>query len=154
MQSESVVRWATAISSNGSDGRKIIFRFAQELNPAFKRSSQPDRVILVWKYASDTGQPVRAEHDRMNTLEDLLEPAVNDCATLALVSTGENLREWIYYATSEQEFLDKLNSALAGHEPFPIEIYTANDPEWINYEKFRQGVRDPSVARSSSEIGG
>lgn len=156
LKSDSIVRWATAVSKDASNGRSIVFRFAQELSPGFARSSQPDRIILVWRYESETGQPVRNEHVRMDTLEDLLEPVleVNNCATLALVSTGENLREWIYYARSEDEFLDKLNFALAGYEPFPIEIYTAKDPEWSDYEEFRQRVRDPSKERSSSPTNG
>jgi len=79
----------------------------------------------------------------MNILEDALEPVLSqgNFATLALVSTGEDLREWIYYAKSEDEFFSRLNYATAGMPKFPIEVHTAFDPEWGTYEQFKDGLR-------------
>jgi len=133
--------WATAISRNGD--RAIIFRYIQELGPHSQRHSQKDRVIIVWKYKSESGMPSKGERERMDSLEDLLHPKVekNGFATLALVSTGENLREWIYYTKSQEEFLNRLNKALREQAPYPIEIHTAADPEWSSYERFKAGVR-------------
>ena len=122
MQDDScVLVWATAISTNASNGRKIIYRYAQELSPSFEPGSQPCRVIIVWRYSSDSGQPYTEEHASMNLLEDTLEPVLdrNHSATLVLVSTGENLREWTYYAKSEDEFMTRLNDALSGIRTFP-----------------------------------
>ena len=134
--------WSTAISSNKDSGRKIIFRYASKFSSRFDRASQPIRIILAWNYESENGQPVSEEHQRMNELEDALEPLLeSDFATLALVSTGENLREWTYYAKSEQEFMARLNYALAEKPRFPIEIHIAHDPEWAMYEDFASGVR-------------
>jgi hypothetical protein len=147
MASESnVAVWATATSTHSGNGRVIIFRFAREFHPYFDKALQPDRIIIVWKYESETGQPLSDEHQRMNLLEDKLGSIVFDgeFATLALVSTGENLREWIYYARSEDEFMDRLNQALAD-TAFPIEIHTAIDPTWENYEAFRKGLRTPTI---------
>jgi hypothetical protein len=81
----------------------------------------------------------------MNALEDALAPVVagDDFATLVLVSTGENLREWTYYAKAEDEFMARLNYAFIGEEPFPIEIDVQSDQEWSMYEKFKAGVREP-----------
>jgi hypothetical protein len=143
VQESSVSVWATAISTNASNGRKIIYRYALELSPTFERGSQPCRAIIVWKYSSDSGQPYTEEHAAMNLLEDTLEPVLfqDDFATLALVSTGENLREWTYYAESEDEFMIRLNSALGGMPGFPIEVHIAEDPAWTVYEQFRAGVK-------------
>jgi len=55
---------------------------------------------------------------------------------LALVSTGENLREWIYYTQSGEEFFNRLNTALAPRPKFPIEIRSAADPAWATYAGF------------------
>lgn len=79
----------------------------------------------------------------MDLMEDALEPLMekDGFATLALVSTGENLREWTYYAKSEDEFMARLNKALAGKPAFPIEVHTATDPKWTMYEKFKAGVQ-------------
>lgn len=140
--SSNVRTWATAISTNAHDGRKIVFRYAQELNPVFDPASQPVRIIMVWKYESEGGQPTAEDYQRMNLLEDTLESALNqDLATLALVSTGEGLREWTYYVRSEDEFLARLNYAFPGSPRFPIEIHTAYDPNWDVYRDFKSGVR-------------
>ena len=121
--SPAVEVWATAISTNSTNGRRIIFRYAKELRPSFDRSVQPDRIVIVWKYVSENGQPNPDEHSDMNQSEDALERVLqgSQVATLALVSTGENLREWTYYAQSEDVFIERLNLALE-----PIEIHTAS----------------------------
>jgi hypothetical protein len=136
--------WATAISTDVQNGRRIIFRYAKAFSPTFDRASQPIRIIIVWKYQSEMGQPIAEEHQRMNLLENALDSVLNQdhFATLALVSTGEDLREWTYYAKSENEFMVRLNYALAGMSAFPIEIHTACDPTWNMYEQFKAGVRD------------
>jgi hypothetical protein len=135
--------WATAISTNAHNGRKIIFRYAKELSPSFDQASQPVRTIIVWKYRSESGQPTAEDHQRMNQLEDMLESVLKEdgFATLALVSTGEDLREWTYYAKSDTEFMARLKYALAGMPAFPIEIHTASDPKWDMYEQFKTGLK-------------
>ena len=142
--SSNVRVWATAVSTNAHNGRKIIFRYAKELSATFDPMSQPVRIIIVWKYESESGQPPAEDHQRMNLLEDVLESALNrDCfATLALVSTGEGLREWTYYAKSEDEFMARLNYACARIPAFPIDIHTAYDPDWDVYGQFKAGVRE------------
>jgi hypothetical protein len=56
-----VLTWATAVSTNKNNGRQIIFRYAEHLGPNFDRSSQPFRIIIVWKYQSANGQPIGEE---------------------------------------------------------------------------------------------
>jgi|SRR5665213_941763 len=139
-----ILKWATAISTNKSNGRMIIFRYAQEFDPRFDRSEHPDRVIIVWKYQTETGQPNSEDHARMNILEDALESALEEdlFATLALVSTGENLREWTYYARSADGFVERLNNALKTHAPYPIDIHSAVDPTWSTYERFKADLHE------------
>jgi hypothetical protein len=139
-----VQTWATAISKNAHNGRKMIFRYAEQFRPTFDRASQPIRIIIVWKYQSESCQPFAEDHQRMNLLEDTLELVLKDdgFATLALVSTGEYLREWTYYAKSEDEFMGRLNCAFVGMPAFPIEIHIATDPNWDVYEQFKAGVRE------------
>jgi len=139
-----VQSWATAISTDLQTDRRIIFRYAEAFGPTFDRTSQPIRIFIVWKYKSERGQPMAEELQRMNILEDALEPVLNrdHFATLALVSTGEDLREWTYYAKSEDEFMARLNFAFAGMSPFLVEIHIAHDPSWETYERFRAGVKE------------
>jgi hypothetical protein len=135
--------WATAVSTNADNGRRVMFRFAKEFSPSFDKASQPDRIIIVWRYESETGQPTSDVHQQMILLEDSIEAILrqDSLSTLALVSTGENLREWIYYSRSEEEFLDRFNLALIGLPIFPIEVHTASDPAWLNYEQFKSGLK-------------
>jgi hypothetical protein len=86
---------------------------------------------------------VSEELQRMTLLEDSLASALEEdhFATLALVTTGENLREWTYYAESDDQFLARLNLALHGMPVFPIEIHTAHDPTWSVYTQFMAGVK-------------
>lgn len=142
--SDDVVTWATATSTHATNGRVIVFRYAKDFRTTFQKSSLPIRVILVWHYDSQSGMPAKSEREAMDRLEDLLGPVIekSKLAVLPLVSTGENLREWTYYARSEEEFLRALNTALANQPRFPIEIHAAPDPEWLTYEYFREGVRE------------
>jgi hypothetical protein len=52
-------------------------------------------------------------------MENALESALEEehFATLALVSTGEVLREWTYYAKCEREFVARLNYASCASIP-------------------------------------
>jgi hypothetical protein len=136
--------WSTATSSNPTTGRVIIFRFVSKFIATFDRTSQPNRIIIAWKYRSEKGMPSFAERERMDALEDALQPALekDGFATLALVSTGQDLREWTYYVKSEKEFFSRLNKALSGKTAFPIDIHTAPDPKWSMYEKFKAGLRE------------
>ena len=142
--SSNVRMWATATSTNAHNGRKIIFRYAKELSASFERACQPVRIIIAWTYQSESGQPMSEDRQRMNQLEDMLESVLKEdgFATLALVSTGEELREWTYYVKSEAEFTARLNYALAGVPAFPIEIHAAPDPEWDMYERFKAGIKE------------
>jgi hypothetical protein len=136
--------WATAISTHASNGRKIIFRFAKEFNPAFARTSQPIRIIIAWKYESETGMPSTEELQRMDVLEDALDSVLyqDSFATLALVSTGEDLREWTYYAKSEDGFSARFDYAISELPEFPIEIHSECDANWDMYEQFKAGMNE------------
>lgn len=137
--------WSTATSTNAQNGRVIIFRFVDDLQPGFESSTQPVRIIIQWEYDNEVGQgmPQPEEHARMDMLEDILDPVVSQdgCATLVLVSTGEHLREWVYYSRSEDEFMSRLNQALAGQPPFPLGIHIAQDAEWSTWRDFKDGLQ-------------
>jgi hypothetical protein len=141
--SEEGAVWSTAVATRPSDGHSIIYRYRSEFGPSFNRSLYPDRVIVSWAYQSESGMPSRAERESMDRMEDLLAPHVEPAAvsTLVLVSTGEGLREWVYYANSKEEFMARMNKALQGLPRFPVEVDLWKDAEWTRYETFKQGVR-------------
>lgn len=136
--------WSTAVSTRPTDGHRIIYRYRSVFGPSFKRSLYPDRVIISWSYQSAEGMPSKSEREAMDRMEDLLAPYVEQTSlsTLVLVSTGEGLREWVYYAKSQEEFMAKFNQALHGLPRFPINIDLWKDPEWKRYEDFRSRVEN------------
>ena len=138
----SAQEWATAVSRHEVADRAIVFRYVSSFAPHFDRATQPDRIIVVWNYQSESGMPSINERESMDRLEDTLSPHIesDSFATLALVSTGENYREWIYYAKSEREFMDRLDAALKDSPAYPIEIHSAADPAWTTYEEFVSGL--------------
>jgi hypothetical protein len=135
--------WSTAIATRQSDGHRIVYRYRSEFGPTFERSRFPDRVIISWHYKSESGMPATAERESMDGMEDLLAPRVEQDAVsvLVLVSTGEGLREWVYYARSKEEFMGRMNKALQGLPRFPIEVDLWKDAEWSRYDSFKKGVR-------------
>ena len=141
--SADITEWATAVAKQESTRRAIVFRFSKSFQPGFKRASFPCRIILAWNYRSESGMPLGEDQAAMNRMEDALasHPEIKKSSLLALVSTGENLREWTYYAASEDGFLSAFNKALATEPPFPIKVHVSQDAGWAMYDKFRQGVR-------------
>lgn len=138
-----VAEWSTAIQNHETNERKIIWRYVSRFSSEFSRESYPVRIILTWKYESETGMPQTPERMRMDKFEDLLGPLLypDALALLAMVSTGENLREWTYYSRSEEEFMQRLNNALGEKAPFPIEIHISIDPGWVSYNEFASSVQ-------------
>jgi hypothetical protein len=139
-------KWATATSTKGQ--RTIVFRFVSELGAQSRHAQQPARIFLVWRFESETGMPSSVESERMSELEDALAQHVEDdgFATLAIVSTGDGLREWTYYADSGDEFVERLNVALGDLPPFPIEIHDALDPDWKYYSDFLANLTGEATA--------
>jgi hypothetical protein len=134
--------WATATATRPSDGRVIVYRFIQEYSPTFDRSKYPIRATLSWRYSSETGMPSVPERESMDKLEDQIAPQLKPpLASLALVRTGNNLRRWTFYASSEAAFRKKLEQALKPGTPRTIEVEAAPEPKWETYEQFVQGVR-------------
>ena len=135
--------WATATAKNPDGDRVIVYRFLKELPPGFDKTAQPDRVIIAWKYEGERGMPATAERQRMDAMEDALEAmaAGGRSETLAMVSTGNNLRRWVYYVQSKQDFAARLSRAREALPGLPLEVRSEPDPEWKIYEAFRASIR-------------
>lgn len=136
--------WATATSRNATNGRVTIFRYIKDFDENFDRLDYPIRVVIVWEYDSETGMPAIDMRERMDATEDALSLVVEEdgFAILALVSTGENLREWTYYVASETEFMTRLNQALAGRPKLPVSIHIGEDTQWAMYDEFKRNIRE------------
>ncbi len=133
------VSWTTVTAQAGE--LPVIIRIVDGWGSVSPRSRQPERAVLVWNYAPEgRGMPSEDDHARMNDLEDRLNPAVeaDGRSTLVMVSTGDGVREWLYYTQSREHFMEALNGALSDQPPYPIEIFLDSDPEWRDYEEIRK----------------
>ena len=46
------------------------------------------------------------------------------------VRTGFGKRDWLFYTTNQERFLNTFNRLLSGHESYPIQVLLQEDPEW------------------------
>ncbi|XZG70583.1 DUF695 domain-containing protein [Chitinibacteraceae bacterium HSL-7] len=140
--SASVTTWATAVYRSEEPEHAIVFRYAQSFRPDFKRADFPVRIMLLWPYDSASSMPTRAEREAMDHFEDLLYAHVDAMSILALVSTGEQLREWVFYAKSEAPLLAALKKVQATNPNLAVEVKVSRDPDWALYQRFRDTVGD------------
>ena len=54
-----------------------------------------------------------------------------------MVTTGNNIRDWLWYIRDRQTIANIVNVAL-GNEPFPIELNVEQDPMWGDLPKLPQ----------------
>jgi hypothetical protein len=136
--------WATATAKSREGDRVIVYRFLKEFAPGFDKATQPERFTIIWKYQGNRGMPAIAERERMDAVEDALEAAdgTGSSVTPVIVSTGNNVRQWIYYVQSRQEFADRLKVTLQKMPGLPLEVRSERDPEWKTYKAFKASVRD------------
>jgi hypothetical protein len=142
-QAQNGFTWSTAVQKNSEAGGVVILRYLSTFPNDFVRHLKPIHISVLWKYKSESGMPESSERKQMDELEDLLELHLERSgdAILTIVSTGRNERELTYYAKSGDEFVDKLNVALAGKAMFPIEIRMAADKEWKVFDDFVRSAR-------------
>jgi|GEM_PF-1346594 len=136
--------WATATSKHRTDDRVIVFRYLKEFKNGYDLTQHPDRVILTWTYFGNKGMPSADERVKMDKFEDALQPYLDkdNLAMLTIVSTGNNVREWKYYAKSGNSFKHALNSVLKEFSGLPLEFQSSLDSEWTAYKSFKATVKE------------
>ncbi|MFZ6747222.1 DUF695 domain-containing protein [Undibacterium sp. JH2W] len=136
--------WATATSKHRTNDSVIVFRYLKEFKNSYNIKQYPDQVTLTWTYFGNKGMPSTDERVKMDKFEDTLLPLLDkdNLATLTIVSTGNNVREWKYYAKSSSSFKRKLNLALKEFSDLPIEFQISPDPEWTVYKNFKAAVKE------------
>lgn len=147
--SPQVDAWHLLKSRNPDSGHVTLFRYARSFQSGFQHSALPDRVILAWRYESPSGMPPQDLRNQMDSFEDRLAPLVDakSESVLVLVSTGENLREWVFYVSSKDRFLGALKAMLPIERNIPIEIHTATDPGWSMYQTFLNWSQKANTVR-------
>jgi len=126
------------------DGKPLIFRSIQSVPDGVKETEYPFLVSVYWPYTSenDGGMPDAATNEAQVDFEDALEnldgPGISH---LMLVVTGNGRKEWHWYVKNVEDWMQQLNSALAGKPVFPIQIENSHQPAWSLYHGFISGVQ-------------
>lgn len=132
------------LAEGQTNGKPLVIRMRSAMPSVADRELLSRLIIVCWEYVpNESGMPFPDEHARMNVLEDSLESGTEQrgVAHQVLSMTGDGRKEWRYYTTGLAIFLESLNKDLAGHDPFPIEIYDFNDPEWNGLGEYLAAMR-------------
>lgn len=121
------------------DNFPVIVKFVNEFPEESVRTKYPMLTVVSWKYKGEgnNGMPLKDVNKKMIVLEDAIDNAMNSSKLFqhAYSRTGNNLKEFIYYSTNQDDFMKVLNDALAEHERYPIEINFYQDEEWSEFQK-------------------
>ncbi len=123
----------------------VILKFVNTLPEKEIMDKLPMLTVVSWNYDGSTnnGMPLEGDNKRMIVLEDTIEEAMEESQMYlhAYSRTGNNLKEFAYYSTSQEDFMSILNQALAEHELYPIEIKFYEDEEWTDFKKLLEDFK-------------
>lgn len=136
--------WATATAERRSDGWKIIHRYIDKLEDPTEKAKYPIAVSFTWHYDGPNGLPAKPQSNAAYQLEDFLDKQIERRGEgkLSHVSTGNNLRTWIYYVKSEAVFRRALTEA-AKSVRLEVQVTAQPDPKWALLEAFKERVQRP-----------
>lgn len=141
-QSEQQDTWLTATGEG--DGKPLVFRSRIKEFSGTNESDYPYLITIYWYYETDeeSGVPNEETNKAQIDFEDALESLVDSDAFsfLMLVVTGNGRKEWHWYASDVDVWMDKINELLANQPEYPIEIENSYEPDWALYHNFISGV--------------
>jgi hypothetical protein len=139
------------IGKTTEDGVSVIWSFVNELPSPTERERLPWLIVLGWRYdgSNQNGMPPDEVNQSMLALEDALEELEVPGKHVSVYRrTGNGLKEFAFYACDTDTFMSSLNSALAPHPRYPIEIKFYEDKEWSD---FRRLLADFDSAEGNDE---
>lgn len=129
-------QWETFPAESKESDRAIIVSVRRDVdkfrnNPRFRY-----RVTVAWPFEGDAkGMPRETESQLMEEATAALEETFrkDPVAVLTEISTGDNLREMVFYTPSLHIFSKKLNEALLSLPPLPLQFDAEEDPQWESH---------------------
>jgi len=119
------------------NGRPVIYKFLSQLPDEKEKLNW--LTVVAWKYdgSSNNGMPPKEINNSMIKLEDALEKIDGDgqIYEMAYTATGNNLKEFVYYISNQEEFMENFNNALSGHPRYPLAINFYEDSNWSDLSK-------------------
>lgn len=131
------------------NGHELVIRARAQRPTAELRAACPHLLIVTWKFGeTSTGMPTAEEDARVLELEASLDAGMyagmhagmhagvhagidgTEAGVLAAVITGNGGKEWLYYTSDPDRFMEAFNLAVSGREPYPLAFEGLVDTEW------------------------
>jgi hypothetical protein len=129
------------------DGLPVILKLVDEMPPESVRGSFRWLTVISWRYdgSSRNGLPDDSTNQQMIALEDAIRQHLEErqLCRHAYSRTGNGLKELVYYAADQDQFMSALNDALRSHPRYPLEIEFYSDPEWDEFQKTLGKIKRP-----------
>lgn len=137
-------------------GMPVVYKFINELPEEKLRNSMAWLTVVSWKYDGSTnnGMPIKEVNETMIRLEDGLE-AIKGREKIyfdVYSATGNNLKEFVFYIASREEFMNNFNEALNGHPAYPIEVNFYEDKDWSDLVKLQNDFGVTANKSNHSEL--
>lgn len=109
----------------------MTFRVTPSIS-AMEKQALPFKIRVTWKYVSKTVRPRSRDLVRMDEMQALILPAVEEkgLAKLVCTVTGEKRRVWTFYTRNADAFIARVQTALAPTGPYPVELSAGKEPAW------------------------
>ncbi|MBT3135274.1 DUF695 domain-containing protein [Alteromonas sp. ALT199] len=124
-------------------GLPVVYRSMHAVPTGVSESDYPNLINIYWGFDvnENNGMPNETANNRQIEFEDAISSLdKKEISFLMLVATGSGRKEWVWYVKDVDSWMSQLNSLLAGHEVYPIEIEISQDPDWSTYHNFLAGV--------------
>lgn len=135
--------WWTTPTESTESGRTVIVTGRRGVESAMASGKYGIRIEITWRYPGDaSGMPDKPTSMVMEAVQDAMTKEFDrdPVAILTGIYTGDDRRDWVFYATSTRIFERKINEVLAPFDLLPITIYTENDPDWAEYREMRDST--------------
>ncbi len=110
----------------------------------------PYLTVISWRYdgSQNNGLPIKEINTRMLVLEEALHDMMSNTTIFihAYSRTGNSLKEFVYYSSSQEEFMDIINTVLKGHDRYPIEIKFYEDSKWKDLKRELSYINYKSIS--------
>ena len=126
------------------DGQRTILRLLAIAPSPAEQKENAYLIMVKWPFEpTPDGMPSSDEQDDMLAFEQAVADGSEQrrSGRLVLVITGANERQWRYYATDAEAFIQSVNQDLAGHPRYPLQIVYYQDPDWVGLHEYQALVQ-------------
>ncbi len=135
-------RWF--IAEGKQQGLPVVIRARQNLREKRGLESHPTLLRICWQFEPEPGSglPNPEVGARMEAFEQALfqELESDFICIFFCVYRHDGVQRWFAYTADIEVTCERINSALAGHDRYPIEMTAEPDPAWQEYADLLEGT--------------